>query len=324
MKVIIKSRPRKSVLKLSEVTNSNGNQSLNRTKMGKCTDAIGAPYDARTGRLKTGLNRVIDNPYKGDDSLNEEFKYISSRDKITKQEEMEIKYGLPKGYLSDAPPSQRRKKGEELTFLQEFKFHLNDGSTVFDTETLEGELAYEISKVCKHVANSEKELKDHLWPHATHYIAIRNESEALKYKRQSEIDQAIANLRSEQMDDVTQIKILKALNMIKGSTTKERAYTMLSDFIRETSEVNSNARKFNDLYNLLSTQEGREDIDAQALLKDLLDNWIISEKAGTYTWIRKGLNLGQRKEDAIRFLIDPNKQPERDELERELKAKRGY
>lgn len=77
------------------------------------------------------------------------------------------------------------------------------------------------------------------------------------------------------------------------------------------------------MVNLLNTPKGMDEFEAQWILRQAIDNRVLYEKQGTYTWVRpKGaLVIGERLAEAIDFILNPKKAVEVDELKAEIKAK---
>lgn len=85
----------------------------------------------------------------------------------------------------------------------------------------------------------------------------------------------------------------------------------------------SDIEVFSDYFLKLKDSEGRERLESEYLLNQLLDYNIVSEKYGTYKWKAQGLDIGYKKSEAIDFLLDPKKQGQVEDLEKELNIKKG-
>lgn len=192
---------------------------------------------------------------------------------------------------------------------------------------MDGELGYYVFLDSKFVANSEKEYRSRKWPNATHYIALRNESEELKYSRTKEIRQAIASLESKAMTDKRKKQLVWILDLASSLSelTDEAIDNLLYDFITQNdfSKLPTNIERFNELVELMGNELGRKELDARLLLKQALDVRIIYEKGETYTWNRPSgtIILGERYSEAIDFLLSPKKDGFVEELNQQIKAK---
>jgi hypothetical protein len=323
-KVFVYTVPRKTATKISEVANGR-NVRLNQTKITRgCQDTFMALPSIKTGLLNTGLDSLVENPYKDSNELPLGFEHMKSKDKVKEQHIVEIKYGLPFNYLSNEQYDRKNDvKGKEKTFYQTFNFKLNDGLTVLDTDKRDDYLAYKIMTASKRFANSKKDLDSGKFPDAIYYIGIENETEDIKFKKKQKVNNALAKLANSDFDSITQKKVVKILELAKGNLTDQQSYNTLSSFIEDTTVGKDNISEFERIYKLLETADGREEFEARYLLQDLIDSWIVSEKQGTYIWNAKKLTLGQRKEEAVKFLINPEKQEEQEELKRQLAAKKA-
>lgn len=152
---------------------------------------------------------------------------------------------------------------------------------------MDGELGYYVMLDSKYVANSEKEHQARKWPHATHYIALKNESEELKYTRTKAIRSAIANMENKVMTDKRKKQFVWILDLAKTMTelTEETVDNLLYDYITQNdfNHQVTNIDRFNELFELLGNDIGRKELDARLLLKQALDTRVIYEKGETYT-----------------------------------------
>lgn len=288
--------------------------------MGRCKDRIQALYSPKIGGLANGLS------YK---PWVEEGKQVTDDQGrlLTLQDKMEKKWGLEKGFLNNKP----WRKGDSIkesdqTFYQKTSWILNDGCTVLDLSKMEEELGYYAFLDSKYVANSERERKEGKWPKATHYIALENEAEELKYSKNQMKSKAFANLHAESMTPSVKHKMVCILELTRTTTslTIEQVDNLLYDFIDKTTFTNnSNLDKFLFLFNLLATPIGREELDSKFLLKQGLDTRVLFEKQGAYSWVRPSgvIVLGETYPEAIEFLMNPKKSALIDELKEEIKLK---
>lgn len=330
---IVKSIPRESAIGLSEFRNlSSGNikgAKMNRTKLGRCNDRLRALGSKATGKLKTGLAVFVPNPYfESESSLPSEFEYVRKMKEITKQELFEIKHGRPKGYYTDALWREGTSLSDDnLTFFQKFKVKLNDGSTFFDLDNPMDEVAFTLLKEHKLVALSNNPEDRRAKPKAQWYIADINESEKEKYAKRKLYNSAVKDLNNEKFVPSLQKKVAKALQLVKGDTstiTDEKLYLVLDNYLEEaisSVDKESNIHNFQRMYDLTKTPDGRTELEARAFLEDLVLYRLVTDTKGTYKWVSKNMIIGQRKEEAVDWLLDPKKQPEHDELKLQLKSK---
>lgn len=312
--------PRKTATGISDATNETSGKSLLKTKMGRCTDRIQALPSQKVGGLANYISYTpaLEN---GVPVLNEKGQPMMM------QEYFEIKYNKPKGFFTNEIAKPGTKE-EDLTYFQTKDWILNDGTTVLDMGTMDGELGYYVMLDSHQVANSEKEWREHKWPRAQWYIALENESDAIKYKKNEIKSLAFAALHSSEFVLPYKRKFVVLLNLAssKAALTDEQVVNLLYDYIdKSTFTPGSNIDKFNELYRLLSLPDGREKIEARYLLAQAIDYRVVNEKQDIYTWIRpKGsIELGSRYSEAVEFILNPKKSTEVEELIQEIKLKQG-
>lgn len=319
-KIIIYSIPRKSVLGLSDWTSDVSGKSLQKTKFGMSTDNIAPLYSSKIGGLNTGLHEPwIEN---GVQVKDKEGNLLTLQDKYEKQ------YNKPKGFLTNAAGAQDGNIADEKeqTYFQNLTVRLNDGSTVLDLNDFDDLMKYHVCLASKYVANSEKEWRSHKWPHAKFYIAVENEAEEIKYKKNYIKSKAFSNLHDSNMTFENKKKIAAILELVSSRSvvSNETVDNMLYEYIDKSEfDYGSNIDKFNELYHMLATTKGKIELEARYLLKQAMDCRLVYEKQGTYTWIKPtgSLVIGERYSEAIDFLTNPKKETLIEELKNQIKAK---
>lgn len=335
MKIEIRTIPgRKSAQGVHNWT-SNGKpdgKPLNKTKNGNSEYIYGPIPNSKRGRLTTGLDVIIDNPYSDSEieALGTEWQYLKGKRQITRQEWIEVKHKRPKGYYtSEVWVKEKHGYDEKMTFMQKFKFYLHDGTTILDTENVLDELAYYMFlDNYKYVAPSYRAYTNGLadgkrFPYATHYIAYEDEDEQIKATYKSRRNKAIAAIESDEMTDEIKLLIAKSLNWHREGTTPTKLYNTITSRI-EAADLklpHNDVDRFMSKVALLKDAGGRKQLKAEADLQDYLDARVISNAKETYIWISKGITLGMRRSEALEFLLDENKSQETKEMKKELKAK---
>ncbi len=320
MNVFVQSIPRSTATGVSELVNPNSGKKSNKTKMGNCSDSFQALYSPKVGGLATGLT----------DAWVEDG--VQVIDEVTKrplliQHKMERKHNLPDGFLNNKPWMKGDSDDEKnWTYYQRKYVTLNDGSTVFNTDEMEGELSYYILLASKYVANSEKEWRDHKWPDARWYIALENEEDELKATKSRQKSKCIAFLVDDEFSLTYQQKFVHVLGLatVSASLTTDAIYNLLKDYIDASNYLpGSNIEKFQELQELLKTPLGREEFEARHLLKRSIDGRVVREKQGAYIWDRPDgpLRLGENYREAVEYLLDPKKEAMVEDLLAELKLK---
>ena len=319
-KIVVKSIPRSTVSKVSEFRNL-GKSGVKGRKLQKnkifdhCKDGRRALYSVSQGGLKTGLHK--------------EHHTTENGKVVTLQEWAEKKWNQPKGYLTNkAFRKGDSSKHEDLTYFQKKVWYLNDGTTILDLDSFDDFCGYHMMLESKYFANSEKEWKSHKWPKAEFYISLTNESSELKYKRNKLKSTAFAKLESNDFTLPWQRKFVVLLELAQSRTTltEEDIVNSLYEFIDQnqtrSGRLKPDVQRFLELYAKLETADGRERLEKQYLLEELMDYNIVSEKASTYRWVSKGSEVGYSYEEAIDFLCHPKKQAQVDDMISELKLKK--
>lgn len=307
---------------------STSENNLTRAPYTKFTFMVGIS-SSKNGKLKTGLNKIVPNPFKDYNFSNLEWRErLSGLEEAKLQHILEYKHGVPFNYYSDMPVREvfGKVKEESIPFFQtsESTWDLKDGANIFDTERPKDELAYYAFRESKIIANSFTELNiDSLY-----YIAKESEEEDRAANQSKIKDKAIAKLTLiEERDDDTLIKFVKALNIPARNINKAQAYNLIRDYIDKS---NDNIRSFNYIYKIWDDTNTRARFNALVLFKDYVDYRIITNSGGTkYTWIPPREDSGRQpdpvkwnnKDQLIEFLLDPVNDWALDEMELQYKFK---
>ena len=318
--VFVYSIQRESAFGVNQWVSASG-VNLKKSKIGNCTDTLKALYSLKQGGL---ANYISYTPWIEDGKV----KTNERGHSLTLQHKLELKWGKPEGYFTNEALSKNDNRPDaERTYFQRMAWKLNDGCTVFDLDTLDGEMGYYMLLGSSKVANSEKEWRSHKWPKAEWYIALENESESIKAQKNTVKVKAFSSLSDTKLTDSYRRKIVSLLNLTTSTKTTlsiEQVNNLLVEYIDKSSYTeDSNINKYLELYNLLETVTGREELEARFLLLQAIEARLIFEKQGTYTWIRPQgqIVIGDRKEEAIDFLLNPKKASEVEELEAAIKLR---
>lgn len=310
--VFVYSIPRQSAFGIDQWTSESGVK-LKKNKIGECTDKIKALYSVKIGGL---ANFISYTPW----IENGEHVTDDRGNKLTLQHKLEKKWGKPDGYFTNEPLAKDNNKPDgDRTYFQRKTWRLNDGATVFDLDTLDGEMGYYVLLGSSKVANSEKEWRQHLWPRAEYYIALENESESIKAQKSQAKINAFKALGDPAVTDSYKRKFVSLLDLssTRSTLTAEQSTNLLFDYIERSSFTSgSNIDKFMELYNLLQTATGREEIEARYLIAQAIDYRVIYEKQGSYSWVRPQgtIIIGDRYSEAVDFILNPKKSIEVEEL----------
>ena len=163
--------------------------------------------------IKTGLERLVRNPWyeKDIDNPNEglppyfhigsdwmaDVENIVNKENITKQLELEIRFNLKRGQLTNrkllkaAFKSRSRTMDDPYNYLETFSIILYDRPNRFDDTTLRGALAMELCKCAPKIANTKAKSN----PSMHHfYISEENEAAIERAARQDIINDAVTDL----------------------------------------------------------------------------------------------------------------------------------
>lgn len=323
MKIFIQSIPNEySAFKLHALADPKTGKSLNKSKYGKAVDRLSALYSSSVGGLKNGLSYKPWLDENGQQKANEQGKLL------TLQQREEQRWHMPDGYLTNR--SWRRGDGHDdatRTYFQRQYWKFQDGTTALDiTNNFDDAMCYYVAMDSKYVANSSKELRSNKWPFAKYFISIKNEGDEQTYEKNRRKIKAYAALTDKIMTKVWKERFAQILSLSSSlnNLTEEQIENLLYQFIStDNGSEQHNISKFNNLYRLMKTQDGKLELEMRHLLKQGIDTRIIYEKGETYTWNRnKGkIVLGERYEDAVAFLLNPKKDSFVEELKQEIKSK---
>lgn len=159
--------------------------------------------DHNSRRLVTGLDKVIDNPYKGDPNVADQYLILRSKDRITRQEELEYLNRVPFGtYTSETTSlnmhefnnASRNIMVKEPNMLENFAYYFSGTeSTIIDDSNARNRLAQYM------VLNHPKvaQLGEAVNPdkHILRIVSAEEEV-AIKLKKRNIIQTAIGNLNT--------------------------------------------------------------------------------------------------------------------------------
>lgn len=314
-KIFITSIPRLTATGLSDFKDENSGKPLNKTKMGKCADGVRALEKPSAGGY---ANYISYTPWI--DATTGLQKTDADGRLLTLQDQLELKWNKPKGFFTNrAWRPGDSVKDEDMTYFMRKRVKLQDGTTVLDMDNMEDEMSYYILLESKFVANSEKEYRAHKWPSAMWYIALENESDEIKYSKNQLRSKAFAALHAADFDDAMKRKFIPLLGIASSKTTltDQQVHNMLFDYIeKSTFAPGSNIEKFHNLYALLNTALGREQLHARYILQQALDTRVVYEKQDSYYFNRASgvINIGDRYEEAVDYILSPKKEKDIEEM----------
>lgn len=320
-KVFIYSKNVETATGIDQWANDTSGRKLNKSKIGRARDTIQALFNSRYAGLANGLS------YKPWTENGVQKSHPVTGRGLTLQDKMEQKWGLDEGYLTNRPWKRGDSMAEDkMTYFQRQSWKLNDGSTVLDLSNFDDEMFYYVCLDSKFVANSETEMRQGKWPYSTHFIALENEAEEIKFQKNKVRSMAFANLHHKDMVDSMKSKFVYILGLAnsKSMLNSEQSHNLLFDYIDKSGfQPGSNLDKFEELFSKLKTAPGRSEIEARLTLKKAEDARVIYEKQGSYRWARASglITLGDSYAEAVEFILNPKKDVFVEELLAEIKTK---
>lgn len=264
-----------------------------------------------TRKLITGLDKLIENPFKGLEpsviaeqyQLSQEWlkhlEQIVKQDQIKLQTKFEILDNVGYNFYTDEvtstmfSPNWKADLEKPRNFLESFKIILYDRPNPFSDDTPRGRLAIQLIKNHPKFAKNKQEANT-----AVHDYYISEENEAImeKAKKREIIEDAITDWGNLKRNSTPYIvyqlgSLLKNNDgnpIVKGKMNDISVKNNISDFLNESTTYQfDNIEKFNRLYNMLSTKDGKERFNAMYLVQQAVNTGVIGIRDGFYIWYSK-------------------------------------
>jgi hypothetical protein len=302
------------------------------------------PPNPETNRLHTGLDKVVDNPFKGmsvEDVMSsyslipdwaDPVSRIIGQDKIKKQTLLEIRHSVePNYYRPDITFSmfnmpRNPNNIPEKNYLETLELILYPRPNRFSNETPRQELlmqmVYQLPNVIapnKQVANSAI----HDW-----YISEENEAELELAKQNEVIETAMYNLHKlkREYGDHRAYQVAVVLrdrngqSWIKGKVSPQTVNNKLSEKLNsKDSDRLENISKFLEVMAMFESMEGLEKLEIKYLVQQALNTNVIGLRDKQYIWHSKAgdpnvYQLGADFDKVVAFFFKEFKQynPESD------------
>lgn len=294
------------------------------------------PFNSKNGKLYTGLNELVINPYHGMDvvdlsqmfEVHREYSDLLSsfvkKERITRQELLELQHGKAPGEYHNGtgftmfqPPTNiadfDKGKGE----LAKLRLVLYPRPNAFKSGTIGSDLKIAMIDALVKAGKIAKS-KDLANP-AIHefYVSEDNEEETNMAKKRDFIEDAISKLVKLKKESpyfkayqfATILRTKGNQTLIKGESTPERVKTVLSDFI---SDNNSNqmehVSRFTKLWDLSVTPEGADKVMVYYTVQQALNTGVLMYRENQYIWPSKSgtpdmYNLGTSFEKISNFFL---------------------
>lgn len=281
------------------------------------------PRRPDNGKILTGLDEVISNPYKNEEYFpNEKFeKALKGREMVKLQHVLEYEHGVEFDYYtSDIPQGLPPKTGKRFFETPEQFLKLGNSLVYLRMDTPRDRVLYYCltarhPSIIPMVAKNLQELRDN--PDAKTckwYFVDEEEKQNIKMSSIQSRNKLIAAIEaiaeSKKSDDI--IKMIKAIGIDEAKEldmTPEKAYIVLNEFVMRNSDT---AKVFMEHYDLWKDKVHRNLIDAYAEIFDFVQEEIIRTKYGKYEVILKDPKGGSeiklyntKNALAKEFILDP-------------------
>ena len=283
--------------------------------------------------LDTGLDEIIDNPYKNEPVYNPDWgeKVLKGKEKVLLQHVLEYKHGREFGYyrsnvVDNIYPSDKRSE-QPFFSTEQASVPLSNNVTFLDLTNPLHEVWFHILRKSSEVANSYEEL-DNGRNNAFFYMVSEEEMESVKAEKDRKLNIAAAALEElykETSDTI--LKLAKALGNDNKDLTKQTAYGWLNKFFKDNSQDHALFMKYYEMY---KDPTRRDYLFAAATLQELIDYAIFRTRDHKIYWVAPESDTAPHKafewlskDEAIKgFLIAPEWQEYSQIAEDLLKTKK--
>jgi len=305
--------------------------SKRKAKEDSTADVLSFPLNPNTGRLETGLNKLVENPFQGlnEDDIFVNFKLspqwrdilpsIIKKEQIKKQTLYEIRHSVEPDYYTDKidytmfnMPSNMDEWGKK-TYLQSLTMTLYPRPNPLENTTPRQDLLMEMAYVIPIIAKNKAEINTayHDW-----YISQEHEAEAEKAKKQEKIEEAFYYLykikneygRFKSYQIAIVLRDYESRVILKGKVNPDTVNNILSDFISDGRHQMDNIRKFMSTVKLMETREGNEKLDIMYLCQQAINTNVIAHRDNQYIWHSKAgtpdvYKLGSSWDSLVNFFL---------------------
>lgn len=259
------------------------------------------PRRLPSGIVETGLDEVVENPYKDGDGLEGNYKVewahriLAGKPHVKRQHVLEYKHGVPFDYYTSKIPMEpiSSTKEDKLFFEKgESRPVLGDGTTFLDLNNPLHELWYYILRAHPQVANSLAELEDGGNPDAEWYIVDEEEKESIKLSRNDRDIKAAAalhDLRENYTDAI--IMVSKSLELDEASEqvtelTRSKLTNKLVNVLANYYKTSEDAyQSFIFTYDKWKNAAERAEVIASAELFDYMKAGVVFYRNGRYNFV---------------------------------------
>lgn len=282
-----------------------------------------APGLLPNGRIATGLDIQVKNPYKEEKVYTQEWgeRILKGKDKALLQHILEYKHGVAYDYYTSRIDTDVKKSNSEQVYYEkgESKLIMKDNTAFLDLNNPNDELKYYMLKAHPSIANSYAELEDGGNLDAEWYMVDEFEKDQIKVSRIER--EVIAGAALKQIMDAGEeisIQFCKALELDEASNqsiTKEAAQRAIYEYYNNNEDTYN---RFIELFEMWKEPVNRSFVIAAAELYDWIKAGLINYRNGKYSWISPAKE-GRSSETFMHpskrafidnFMLDPNHQEE--------------
>jgi hypothetical protein len=272
--------------------------------------------------LRTGLEFIVDNPYKDLDVYMPTWgeKVLKGKEKASLQHILEYKHGREYDYYTNKHFDKifaSHTMNDQPFFLTDKSKLLLDGNVVYlNLDNPLDEIKYYLCRIHPYIANSYEELNEGKNLSAKYFISdseSKVDVKAEKIMRQNKAIAALEDLNSK--EDSMVINMALALGMNDTSVSKEKSYSYVYNTMNRSDQDFAIFMKY---YSMYKDKARREYWLATALLQELLNYRVVSQRNNKIYWVQPETDTTQlttlewkSKEAMINeFLTDPAYQKE--------------
>lgn len=287
------------------------------------------PFRLNSGsnKLITGLDKPIENPFKGLEPsvIIEEYNlsqdWLKHLEQLVKQEQIKLqtKYEILDNvaynfYTNDVSSTVfqanwKANLDKPKNFLETFKVILYDRPNVFTDDTPRGRLSIALLKMHPAIAKSKAEANSavHHW-----YVSEENEAAMEKVRKRDIIENAITDWRILTRNSTPYImyqlaSLLKTNDgnpIVKGKVNENTVKGLVSDYLNDsTTHQLDNIEKFNKLHGMLSDREDKKRFYIMYIVQQALNTGVIGVRDGFYIWYSKSAQDNIYKHNTYDALI---------------------
>lgn len=288
------------------------------------------------------------NPYYGDKTMNIPSNWIDHKDLILKSENLpdqmlaEIKYNVPKGFLTDklflySPGTRRNYEKEPLTFIEDIRTTFSENTNVFDTENERTGLRDYIW--IKAIQKTSREKKSSIFANSLEQLPERPKAMYYIYEEEKEVtaklNESVQETKAryylypvlEEWNDLQRYKLAVMLDLnVDQSMSPKKVKELLNDYIvKPNKNVKVNYSLFIKSIDMYNDKTKNEIFEHEFLIKELVKNRILNKSKSTpdYTYFKDGNYYPIGDISVLKSLNKKENKDLLDELKQQLKDK-GY